>query len=599
MKKRKIAREESFTFFRIIAIYISIMIAAGNILPASAQETAEDPAIPFVLEQITQEEFDGELVKIQMSEQTDESVPQEGTKDEENAEEAQTDTHYIYENNVLEIGSGYWKISTKEPASSRIVVSGDAGLILADADVIAMDGAALTAAPGTAVQIILAKGSVNHLMGAAGYPAVSAETGEGTSESAGVTVLGCGLLTLEGGSGAEAVQGTLTDQTFADPDEAEADSEQAGRITIVDSAEVSSPSPEAAGDPEQEPMQEDPWQEPAAEETEEEAIFDEPVEEVLTEPAAAQEDAVQPGPETDGAAQEPVQAEDTAQTKEPVQAEVPAQQDQNVQETAEGSEIPAQEEDVLLPPSDPETHTEITAKEVSEPGQQGAPEADKAQKTGKSESGSASSDTGEKAASDAEKEQDQEDSPQYMDISVEIKWEDEQDRDALRPSLVTVYLYANGEETGRSVVLHGENEWEAVFEQLPAKKDGKSIAYSVVEEPFDGYSASIEGDAQDGYTITNAHSLNPTGRSAQDEIRRIRAGSDKQKVKDAPSVTTVTTGKVSRTATNYSSAQARTSTTVTRTRSPKTADAAQPAQWGVPLLLGVAGLYIWMRREQK
>ena len=411
MKKRKIAREESFTFFRIIAIYISIMIAAGNILPASAQETAEDPAIPFVLEQITQEEFDGELVKIQMSEQTDESVPQEGTKDEENAEEAQTDTHYIYENNVLEIGSGYWKISTKEPASSRIVVSGDAGLILADADVIAMDGAALTAAPGTAVQIILAKGSVNHLMGAAGYPAVSAETGEGASESAGVTVLGCGLLTLEGGSGAEAVQGTLADQTFADPDEAEAGSEQAGRITIVDSAEVSSPSPEAAGDPEQEPMQEDPWQEPAAEETEEEAIFDEPVEEVLTEPAAAQEDAVQPGPETDGAAQEPVQAEDTAQTKEPVQAEVPAQQDQNVQDTAEGSEIPAQEEDVLLPPSDPETHTEITAKEVSEPGQQGAPEADKAQKTGKSESGSASSDTGEKAASDAEKEQDQEDSP--------------------------------------------------------------------------------------------------------------------------------------------------------------------------------------------
>jgi formate/nitrite transporter FocA (FNT family) len=63
-------------------------------------------------------------------------------------------------------------------------------------------------------------------------------------------------------------------------------------------------------------------------------------------------------------------------------------------------------------------------------------------------------------------------------------------------------------------------------------------------------------------------------------------------VKEGEVIATVLTKKVSRTT------PARTSTTIKKTRSAKTADSNDSIFWGGMLLAAVVALFIWMRFEQ-
>lgn len=90
-------------------------------------------------------------------------------------------------------------------------------------------------------------------------------------------------------------------------------------------------------------------------------------------------------------------------------------------------------------------------------------------------------------------------------VTVTKTWDDLDDNDGLRPDSVTVHLYANGEDTGKTLTLTAENEWQGGFEHLPMfDENGRRITYSAVEEPCDGYESTNSG-RNDAIILRNTH----------------------------------------------------------------------------------------------
>lgn len=102
-------------------------------------------------------------------------------------------------------------------------------------------------------------------------------------------------------------------------------------------------------------------------------------------------------------------------------------------------------------------------------------------------------------------------------VTVNKVWEDDNDNDRIRPTSVTVTLYADGSRVSRQK-LKAENNWTYTFDNLPVHKNGVEIKYTIVESAVsiprefaqNGYTArysNMRGDAQSGYsiTVTNVH----------------------------------------------------------------------------------------------
>ena len=91
-------------------------------------------------------------------------------------------------------------------------------------------------------------------------------------------------------------------------------------------------------------------------------------------------------------------------------------------------------------------------------------------------------------------------------VSVEGKktWDDGDDQDGIRPESITVNLFADGTKVDTRTVTEAD-EWKWVFANLPQKKAGKDIVYTITEDPIEGYETKIEG-----YNITNIHTPTPT-----------------------------------------------------------------------------------------
>ena len=94
--------------------------------------------------------------------------------------------------------------------------------------------------------------------------------------------------------------------------------------------------------------------------------------------------------------------------------------------------------------------------------------------------------------------------PEVIDIDVEKVW--------VGPAgdAVTVTLYADKKATDKTLTLNAQNQWKGTFEDLPVYAAGKEIEYSVVEDGVSGvdaskYTTTIEGDAENGFTITNTN----------------------------------------------------------------------------------------------
>ncbi|WP_455391354.1 Cna B-type domain-containing protein [Frisingicoccus sp.] len=101
--------------------------------------------------------------------------------------------------------------------------------------------------------------------------------------------------------------------------------------------------------------------------------------------------------------------------------------------------------------------------------------------------------------------------PEKVSVSVTKEWNDNNNQDGIRPNSVTVKLLADGKDTGKTVVLNEENNWEGTFTELDEYKAGKKIEYTVEEvNVANDYKATVTGNAETGYKITNTHTPETT-----------------------------------------------------------------------------------------
>ena len=88
-------------------------------------------------------------------------------------------------------------------------------------------------------------------------------------------------------------------------------------------------------------------------------------------------------------------------------------------------------------------------------------------------------------------------------------WDDDRDRDGLRPENIMVRLAANGEEVNRAS-LGASGNWFTVWTGLPVSSEGTPIEYSVTEDAVEGYTTEITGDVKAGFTVKNTHVVEST-----------------------------------------------------------------------------------------
>jgi len=100
--------------------------------------------------------------------------------------------------------------------------------------------------------------------------------------------------------------------------------------------------------------------------------------------------------------------------------------------------------------------------------------------------------------------------PGKTGVSVTKIWADGDNQDGLRPTEISVQLYADGKEQGAPVTLNDANGWTYTWTNLDLKKAGKAIEYTVDETAVpEGYTKSIGGE-DNIYTITNTHATETT-----------------------------------------------------------------------------------------
>ena len=88
-----------------------------------------------------------------------------------------------------------------------------------------------------------------------------------------------------------------------------------------------------------------------------------------------------------------------------------------------------------------------------------------------------------------------------IEISGTKNWADENNQDGIRPTSITVNLFANGTKVADQKVTPDANgNWSYVFRNLPQYDVNGEITYTVTEDAVAGYETSVSG-----YNITNTH----------------------------------------------------------------------------------------------
>ena len=90
--------------------------------------------------------------------------------------------------------------------------------------------------------------------------------------------------------------------------------------------------------------------------------------------------------------------------------------------------------------------------------------------------------------------------PLKINIPVEKKWIGKQ------ADSITVHLYADGKDTGKTVVLNVDNNWKDEFKDIRQyDKTGNEIEYTVKEDKLENYSSKVTKDSNGGFIITNTN----------------------------------------------------------------------------------------------
>ncbi|PRT63135.1 hypothetical protein C6A33_05435 [Streptococcus anginosus] len=91
--------------------------------------------------------------------------------------------------------------------------------------------------------------------------------------------------------------------------------------------------------------------------------------------------------------------------------------------------------------------------------------------------------------------------PEVTSVSGQKTWDDDNDKDGLRPKEIQVKLLANGKDTGKVATVSEATGWKYSFEKLAKYEAGKEITYTVEEVSVpEGYTPKV-----DGMNITNRH----------------------------------------------------------------------------------------------
>ena len=95
-------------------------------------------------------------------------------------------------------------------------------------------------------------------------------------------------------------------------------------------------------------------------------------------------------------------------------------------------------------------------------------------------------------------------------IKVKKEWNDENNRDGVRPVQVVFHLFANGVDTGKTLTLpiideEGNKVWESGFDNIPYADEHGPIRYSVTEEIIDAYTGSLIKEDDSTYKFINTH----------------------------------------------------------------------------------------------
>ena len=98
--------------------------------------------------------------------------------------------------------------------------------------------------------------------------------------------------------------------------------------------------------------------------------------------------------------------------------------------------------------------------------------------------------------------------PETTALAVAKQWDDDNNRDGLRPASLSVTLRADGENVA-SVTLNRDNAWTASVENLPVYRAGTPISYTWEEAAVSGYAARQETDGA-LTVITNTHEIETT-----------------------------------------------------------------------------------------
>ena len=115
--------------------------------------------------------------------------------------------------------------------------------------------------------------------------------------------------------------------------------------------------------------------------------------------------------------------------------------------------------------------------------------------------------------------------PGKTSIQVTKAWKDGNNQDGKRPESVTVKLFADGKETGKTLTLTKANNWTGTFTDLDEYKAGKKIEYTVKEEAVgNGYVSVVTGTAKDGYVVTNVRTPNVPPEKPNKELPKTGNG---------------------------------------------------------------------------
>ena len=97
--------------------------------------------------------------------------------------------------------------------------------------------------------------------------------------------------------------------------------------------------------------------------------------------------------------------------------------------------------------------------------------------------------------------------PEKTSVKGKKIWKGDENHKDARPASITVKLFANGKDTGKTAIASEASGWTYEFTDLDRNKDGKEITYTIDEAELPkGYTKAV-----DGYTITNTYTPEKPG----------------------------------------------------------------------------------------